>query len=53
MGSPDRQTGQHQINFRLSADLYNRLALWAEDERRSVSGLVKHVLLTALLKEGR
>lgn len=38
-----------QVPLRLSADLYDELASWAEDEFRSVNGQIEY-LLTAAVK---
>lgn len=44
--------GKKQVPLRLSEDLYNALAAWAEDDFRSVNGQIEY-LLTACVKEHR
>lgn len=41
-----------QIPLRLSAELYEQIAAWAEDEFRSVNGQIEY-LLTQALRERR
>lgn len=39
-----------QVPLRLSADLYDELASWAEDEFRSVNGQIEYLLTAAVKK---
>lgn len=39
-----------QIPLRVSADLYEKLARWAEDDFRSINGQIEY-LLTACVKQ--
>ena len=41
-----------QIPLRLTTELYNKIAAWAEDDFRSVNGQIEF-LLTEALKEAR
>ena len=36
--------GKKQVPLRLSAELYNALAAWAEDDFRSVNGQIEYLL---------
>ena len=38
------EQGKKQIPLRLSAKLYNDIAAWAEDDFRSVNGLIEYLL---------
>lgn len=39
-----------QVPLRLSAELYDALAAWAEDEFRSVNGQIEYLLTEAVRK---
>ncbi len=39
-----------QVPLRLSAELYNALAAWAEDEFRSVNGQIEYLLTECVKK---
>jgi hypothetical protein len=39
--------------LRMSADLYDALAIWAEDELRSMNGQIEFLLRKALAEGGR
>lgn len=39
-----------QVPLRLSAELYEQLAAWAEDEFRSVNGQIEYLLTEAVKK---
>ncbi len=39
-----------QVPLRLSAELYDKLAAWAEDEFRSVNGQIEYLLSEAVKK---
>lgn len=39
-----------QIPLRLSAELYNELSAWAEDDFRSVNGQIEYLLSEAVKK---
>lgn len=39
-----------QVPLRLSAELYDALAAWAEDEFRSVNGQIEYLLTDAVRK---
>jgi len=42
-----------QVPLRLSAELYDALAAWAEDEFRSVNGQIEYLLTEAVRKRRR
>ena len=42
-----------QVPLRLSAELYEALALWAEDEFRSVNGQIEYLLTECVRKRRR
>lgn len=42
-----------QIVLRLSPELYDALARWAEDEFRSINGQIEFLLTDAVRKAGR
>ncbi len=42
-----------QIPLRLSSDLYDQIAAWAEDEFRSINGQIEYVLTWALKERKR
>ena len=42
-----------QIPLRLSAELYDALSMWAEDEFRSVNGQIEYLLTEAVRKRRR
>ena len=44
------ENGKKQVPLRLSAELYNTLAAWAEDDFRSVNGQIEY-LLTQCVKQ--
>ena len=44
------ENGKKQVPLRLSAELYNALAAWAEDDFRSVNGQIEY-LLTQCVKQ--
>ena len=47
----DKKTkAKKQVSLRLSAELYEELASWAEDEFRSVNGQIEYLLTTAVKK---
>lgn len=48
-GKKDRK----QIVLRLSPELYDALAYWAEDEFRSINGQIEFLLTDAVRKAGR
>lgn len=48
-GKKDRK----QIVLRLSPELYDALAHWAEDEFRSINGQIEFLLTDAVRKAGR
>ena len=39
-----------QVPLRLSAELYDKLAAWAEDEFRSVNGQIEYLLSESVKK---
>ncbi|MDR1961366.1 MAG: hypothetical protein LBQ16_03700 [Gracilibacteraceae bacterium] len=41
---PAGEKGKKQVPLRLSAELYRELAVWAEDEFRSVNGQIEYLL---------
>ncbi len=48
----DNSKQKKQVPLRLSAQLYNELAAWAEDDFRSVNGQIEY-LLTECVKKRR
>ena len=42
MAAPDKE--KKQVPLRLSPKLYNALAVWAEDDFRSVNGQIEYLL---------
>lgn len=42
-----------QIPLRISSQLYDQLASWAQDEFRSLNGQIEYLLSEALRKRGR
>lgn len=42
-----------QIPLRLTTELYNKIAAWAEDDFRSVNGQIEFLLTEALKEAGR
>ncbi|MGN0665304.1 MAG: Arc family DNA-binding protein [Huintestinicola sp.] len=51
MAENDKKT-KKQVPLRLSAALYDELAMWAEDEFRSINGQIEY-LLTECVKKRR
>lgn len=45
-------TKKKQVPLRLSADLYNAIAAWADDDFRSVNGQIEY-LLTECVRQRR
>lgn len=43
-------TAKKQVPLRLSAELYGKLAAWAEDEFRSVNGQIEYLLTECVKK---
>ena len=43
-------TSKKQIPLRLSSDLYNELAAWAEQDFRSVNGQIEYLLTECVRK---
>jgi hypothetical protein len=52
-GGDDRQKAKKQIPLRLSANLYNALAAWAEDDFRSLNGQIEYLLSECVKKRNR
>lgn len=48
----EQQPKKKQVPLRLSEELYEALAMWAEDEFRSVNGQIEY-LLTECVKKHR
>lgn len=48
----DSESGKKQVPLRLSKELYDALASWADDEFRSVNGQIEY-LLTECVKKRR
>ncbi|MGI6160630.1 MAG: Arc family DNA-binding protein [Christensenellales bacterium] len=48
MEKPDK--AKKQIPLRLSPELYNKLAAWAQDEFRSVNGQIEYLLSECVKK---
>ncbi|WP_161526892.1 ribbon-helix-helix domain-containing protein [Enterococcus sp. JM9B] len=48
--SGEKSKGKKQVPLRLSAELYEDLAAWAEDEFRSVNGQIEYLLSEAVKK---
>lgn len=48
----DTEQGKKQVPLRLSKELYDALAAWADDEFRSVNGQIEY-LLTECVKKKR
>ena len=46
------ETGKKQVPLRLSAQLYEAIAAWAEEDFRSVNGQIEY-LLTACVRQHR
>lgn len=46
----DTEKGKKQVPLRLSADLYAKLARWAEDDFRSVNGQIEYLLTQCVNK---
>ncbi|MGX7131552.1 ribbon-helix-helix domain-containing protein [Enterococcus massiliensis] len=46
----EKSKGKKQVPLRLSAELYEDLAAWAEDEFRSVNGQIEYLLSEAVKK---
>jgi len=44
MDNREKDKGKKQIPLRLSPQLYNEIAAWAEDEFRSVNGQIEYLL---------
>ncbi len=44
----DQQPKKKQVPLRLSEELYDALASWAEDEFRSVNGQIEYLLTDAV-----
>jgi hypothetical protein len=44
------KTGKKQIPLRLSNELYQELAAWAQDEFRSVNGQIEYLLTECVRK---
>jgi hypothetical protein len=44
------ERAKKQVPLRLSHELYNRLAAWAEDEFRSVNGQIEYLLTECVKK---
>lgn len=42
-----------QIPLRLSQELYNEIAAWAEDDFRSVNGQIEYLLTNCVKDRGR
>ena len=42
-----------QIPLRINAKMYEQLAIWAQDEFRSINAQIEHLLSEALRKHGR
>lgn len=45
-----KEQKKKQVPLRLSKELYNELAAWAEDEFRSVNGQIEYLLTEAVRK---
>ena len=48
-----KESGKKQIPLRLSPQLYEALAAWAEEEFRSVNGQIEYLLTECVKKAGR
>ena len=44
------EKSKKQVPLRLSAELYNELAAWAEDDFRSVNGQIEYLLTECVRK---
>ena len=47
------ESKKKQIPLRVSSELYNALAAWAEDEFRSVNGQIEYLLTECVKKRKR
>lgn len=50
MADEKKNNPKKQVPLRLSAELYEQLAHWAEDEFRSVNGQIEFLLTEAVKK---
>ena len=48
-----KEGGKKQIPLRLSPQLYEALAAWAEEDFRSVNGQIEYLLTECVKKRGR
>ncbi len=47
-----KETQKKQVPLRLSKELYDALAKWADDEFRSVNGQIEYLLTECVKKRG-
>ena len=46
----EREKAKKQVLLRLSPNLWNELAAWAEDDFRSINGLIEYLLTECVKK---
>lgn len=50
MDKEEKNNKRKQIPLRLSVNLYNEIARWAEDDFRSINGQIEYILTEAIKK---
>ena len=51
MDKEEKNNKRKQIPLRLSVNLYNEIARWAEDDFRSINGQIEYILTEAIKKK--